>query len=370
MQDALIRAAPLLVCGLLLLAAVLAPASAETRPATPFGAPAKAQSAPLAFAPPIAAPLRANGPFGRLLSFVADTQQSMQRQLAMGVKRLKSGNAVAAGFALAGLSCLYGVVHAIGPGHGKAIISSYVVANEQTVRRGVMIAFLAAAMQAATAVLLVSVLVIGMNATGLKINAWSNRLESASYLLIAAVGLYFLLSQAARLWRRVRGLPAEGAHSHAHAHAEHDHAHAHDHHDHDHAHHHDHHHAEGEACHHIVDARQVTGPLSWRKVAAVVFSVGIRPCTGAILVLIFALAQGLFWAGVAATFAMALGTAVTVALLATLALGSRELALRLGGKNAAWADAVWNICAMGGAALIFLFGTLLFIASLGPARPF
>jgi len=103
---------------------------------------------------------------------------------------------------------------------------------------------------------------------------------------------------------------------------------------------------------------------------AVVFSVGIRPCTGAILVLVFALTQGLFWAGVAATFAMALGTAITVAVLVTLALGSRELALRLGGTNAVWANAVWTTCAIGGALVILLFGSLLFVASLGPARPF
>ena len=94
-----------------------------------------------------------------------------------------------------------------------------------------------------------------------------------------------------------------------------------------------HHHAPGEACDHIVDARQLAGPFSWRKVMAVVFSVGIRPCTGAILVLVFAVTQGLFWAGVAATFAMAFGTAITVAVLATLALGSRELALKLGGAT-------------------------------------
>ena len=103
---------------------------------------------------------------------------------------------------------------------------------------------------------------------------------------------------------------------------------------------------------------------------AVVFSVGIRPCTGAILVLVFALTQGLFWAGVAATFAMALGTAITVAVLATLALGSRELALKLGGTSSVWANAVWSVCAIGGATVILLFGLLLFAASLGPARPF
>lgn len=110
--------------------------------------------------------------------------------------------------------------------------------------------------------------------------------------------------------------------------------------------------------------------MSWRKMMAVVLSVGIRPCTGAILVLVFAVTQGLFWAGVAATFAMAFGTAITVAVLATFALGSRELALKLGSADGAWANAVWTTCAFGGAIVIFLFGALLFAASLGPARPF
>ena len=127
-----------------------------------------------------------------------------------------------------------------------------------------------------------------------------------------------------------------------------------------------HDHEEGEACRHIVDARELAGPFSWRKVLAVVFSVGIRPCTGAILVLIFALTQGVFWAGVAATFAMAIGTAITVAVLATLALGSRELALKLGGRSGAFADTVWTICTLGGSTLILLFGATLFAASSRP----
>jgi ABC-type nickel/cobalt efflux system permease component RcnA len=346
----------LVCCSLIVVAS---PAHAETKPATPFGVPVQ-QGAPSAFAPPQAAPLRAHGPFGALLSWVADTQQGMQRELATSVKRLKSGNAIGAALALAGLSFLYGIVHAVGPGHGKAIISSYVVANEETVRRGIMISFLAAGLQAVSAIVLVGVLLIGINASGLQVNAWSNQLESVSYALIALVGLYLLSTHVMRLWRRLRDGPAvQSAQSRA--------AHSHGHHGHDH---HDHHHVQGEACDHIVDARQLAGPFSWRKVMAVVFSVGIRPCTGAILVLVFALTQGLFWAGVAATFAMALGTAITVAVLASLALGSRQLALRLGGANATWANAVWTTCAIGGAMVIFLFGTLLFIASLGPARPF
>jgi len=371
-------------------------AQAELRPITPFAATEAAP--PAAFgARPIAAPFQSRGPLGSLFAWVVDKQQTMQRTLAMSVKDLKSANPVAGALTLAGLSFLYGILHAVGPGHGKTVISSYIVANEETARRGVILSFIAAGVQAMTAVVLVSVLLFGLNASGLQINAWSNQLESVSYALIALVGLYLLATQLLKLWRSWRGAPLALAsvehsrHSHAalerhdHSHHVHDHEHGHSHahdHSHDHAHaddhdhhhlahdHQGHHHAPGEACNHIVDARQLVGPMSWRKMMAVVLSVGIRPCTGAILVLVFAVTQGLFWAGVPATFAMAFGTAITVAVLATFALGSRELALKLGRADGAWANAVWTTCALGGAIVIFLFGALLFAASLGPARPF
>jgi ABC-type nickel/cobalt efflux system permease component RcnA len=350
-------------------------AHAELKPFNPLAATEVAP--PSAFGPSTAAPFQSSGPIGRLSAWVFNQQQNLQRMLAASVKRMKSGNAISGALALAALSFVYGVLHAVGPGHGKAIISSYVVANEETVRRGVLISFIAAGLQALTAIALVGVLLIGLNATGLQVTAWSNTLESVSYALIAGVGLYLLVTQLGRLWRRWRGAAVSHAgHGHSHSHHNHDHDHHdHDHHGHGHGdHHHPHHaHAAGEACDHcdhIVDARKLAGPFSWRKVMAVVLSVGVRPCTGAILVLVFALTQGMFWAGVAATFAMALGTAITVAALATLALGSRELALRLGGANAAWVNAVWTACTIGGALVIFLFGTLLFIGSLGPARPF
>jgi nickel/cobalt transporter (NicO) family protein len=368
------RLGTVLIAALMLIIAV-GPTAVKAQ-VSAFGGKAQTE-APSAFGPPVAAPLHAPGPLGALFSWVVDTQQTLQRQLADSVKRLKTDNAMAGAVTLAALSFLYGVVHAVGPGHGKTIISSYVVANEETVRRGVIISFIAAAMQGATAVALVGVLVFALHATGLQINAWSNQLESVSYALIMLVGLWLLTSQLAGIWRRWRGVAvtrlvtAEGPHAHAHDdHHHHDHGHDHDHGQAAHQHHAHHHHAEGEACNHIVDAGALAGALSWRKIAAVVFSVGIRPCTGAILVLVFALTQGLFWAGVAATFAMAFGTAITVAVLATLAVGSRELALKLGGASSAWANAVWAACAIGGSTLILLFGAILFAASLGPARPF
>jgi len=303
---------------------------AEVKPASPFATTQNAPAPPSAFAPPTAAPFQAPGPLGRLFAWIFDKQQSLQRSLATGVKSLKIDNPLDGAITLALLSFVYGLLHAVGPGHGKTIISSYVIANEETVRRGVIISFIAAGLQGLTAVVLVGVFLIALGATGLQVNAWSNQLETISYAMIALVGLYLLSIQLRSVWRRWQGdtptLASENIATHSHAdhhHQDHDDGHHHHHHDH-------HHHAPGEACDHMVDARQLAGPVSWRKMMAVVFSVGIRPCTGAILVLVFALTQGLFWAGVAATFAMALGTAITVAALATLALGSRETCAQAG----------------------------------------
>ncbi len=220
----------------LLLLVVSAPGHVQAQapaPVSAFGSKAPT-GAPSPFAPPTAAPIHAPGPLGALFSWVVDTQQTMQRQLADGVKSLKTENAFAGAVTLAALSFAYGVVHAIGPGHGKTIISSYVVANEETARRGVIISFIAAAMQAMTAVALVGVLVLALHATGLEINAWSNQLESVSYALIALVGLWLLSRQLVGLRRRWRGprtsrvAAAHAGHEHHHhGQGAHDHAHEH-----------------------------------------------------------------------------------------------------------------------------------------------
>jgi nickel/cobalt transporter (NicO) family protein len=360
----LARTTRALLCllGALMLMILASGTQAEIKPIEPLGAGSVPASPLSAFAAPNAAQ-QSPGAFGGIFGWVLRTQQSLQRDLATGVKSLKGDHAVAGAVMLAALSFIYGVVHAVGPGHGKTIISSYVVANEETVRRGVIISFIAAGLQALTAVALVGILAFALNASGLQINAWSNQLEMVSYALIALVGAWLLTTQLIAIFRRWQA-PCAAA-----VLAGHDTRTGHEH-DQDHDQHHGHSHAEGEACHHIVDARELAGPFSWRKILAVVFSVGVRPCTGAILVLVFALTQGVFWAGVAATFAMAIGTAITVAAMAALALGSRELVLRLGGRGGAFADAVWTICALGGSALILLFGATLFAVSLGPARPF
>ena len=117
---------------------------------------------------------------------------------------------------------------------------------------------------------------------------------------------------------------------------------------------------------------QLRGDWSWRRAFALAFAVGIRPCTGAILVLVFAIGQGLWWAGVFSTLAMALGTAITVSVLATVAVGSRELAKRLAGTSGSskWVDRVQMAAGIGGAGLVLVLGLAFFVGSLGSAQPF
>lgn len=341
----------LITVWLALTAAALSPAEAQR---SPFAVPEAQPAAPATTSP------QAPSAYARFWHWVQTTQQDLHRRLAAAVRRLKSEGAAAA-WLLVSLSFFYGVVHAVGPGHGKAVISSYVLANERTVRRGIVLSFLAAVVQALSAIVLVTLLAIILNAAGLRIKDTIGELETASYALIALIGAWMLFGQMRRLWR-----PSLAAHAHDHAH--HDHAH-HDHHAHDgqgsHAH--------DDACcdhAHMPDPAELGGDLSIKKAAAIVLAVGIRPCTGAVIVLVFALAHGLFLAGVGATFAMALGTAITVSVLAALAVGSKQVALRFAGGSARWTGWISQAAGLGGSALVLLLGLTLFTASLGPARPF
>ena len=99
-----------------------------------------------------------------------------------------------------------------------------------------------------------------------------------------------------------------------------------------------------------------------------VFTVGIRPCSGAILVLVFALAQGLFWAGIAATFVMGLGTAITVAAIAVIAVSAKGLAQRMtAGRDGSGALVMRGI-EFGAAGLVLLFGAGLLLGYIAAER--
>jgi nickel/cobalt exporter len=290
---------------------------------------------------------------------------------------------------LLGISFVYGVFHAAGPGHGKAVISSYLLANEETWRRGVVLSFASALLQALTAVIIVSIAAVLIGATAKMMGDTVRVIEIVSYALIVLVGVRLL-------WVKGRGFlhalsevgsktepatvtaPGHVHHmddTHAHAHRRHDdHAPAeHSHHGHDHtlAHAHDHD-DEGSALPwghaHGPEPEQLAGPGGWRHGLSAIVAVGLRPCSGAILVLVFALAQGLFWAGVASTFVMGLGTAITVAAIATLAVAAKSAAKRFAAARAGSGALVLRGIEVGAALMVTAFGALLLTGFMASER--
>jgi nickel/cobalt exporter len=294
-------------------------------------------------------------PVGGVLGWIFAKQAEFYRQFS-GLIRASRADGHAA-WSLFGLSFFYGIFHAAGPGHGKAVISSYLVANGETWRRGVVLSFASALIQALVAVVVVGVAAALLNATAATMNNTVNVIETVSYALIIVIGLRLLWVKGWAFFAALRTLhrptavgaavtPPDLLHAHrGHEHHAHD-RHGHDHHDHQHNgddHHHrgaNSHSHDGHAhceCHdhasawghaHAPEPKELAGPGGWRRGFSAVVAVGARPCSGAIIVLVFALAQGLFSAGMVSTFIMGLGTAITVAAIASIAVSAKSWAAR------------------------------------------
>lgn len=303
----------------------------------------------------------APGLFNNPVEWVKAQQRTFYGKMSSALTAMKRGSPWSAALTLMALSFAYGILHAAGPGHGKAVVSAWLLANERQLKRGVMISFMAALFQAVTAIVLVSALLLTVSAAASTAKSMAIALEAASYGLIALTGIW-LIWQALRPRFAPVTVAVEG-HGHGHNH---DH---HAHHQHDHQHDHDH----GPDCGcghaHMPSASDLDQPVSLWKAVGIAFAVGLRPCTGGILVLLFSSALGLYWAGVAATFAMALGTAITVSIIAGLAVKSRDLALKYSGHNVLWLDrTAFGLKLMGGL-FIACVGGLLFWATATNTAP-
>ena len=300
---------------------------------------------------------------GGLIGWILAKQSEFYREMSSTIRAAKSdGSAV---WTLLGISFAYGIFHAAGPGHGKAVISSYLVANEETARRGIVLSFASALLQALVAVALVAVLAWLLSSTAKTMCSAEKAIEIVSYALIAAFGARLVWTKGGGFMRALQAKPAPAMaaahhHDHDHGHHHHDHDHDHDHHHH-HAHGHDHVHDEHCGHSHGPTPDQLAGPGGWKRGLVAIFAVGLRPCSGAILVLVFALAQGLFWAGVVSTFIMGLGTAITVAAIATIAVGAKAWAGHLAGARSGYGMLAMRGIEVGAAVVVLCFGTLLLL---------
>jgi nickel/cobalt exporter len=284
---------------------------------------------------------------GGFAGWIFAKQAEFYRMMSGTIRAAKADGSAA--YTLMGISFLYGIFHAAGPGHGKAVISSYLVANNETWRRGVVLSFASALLQAVVAIAIVGIAAVLLNATAKTMGNAVRVIEIVSYALIVLIGLRLLWVKGRALLHLLR----PGGHDHhAHGHA------------HDHGHGHDHHHDDEEEASawghaHAPEPAELKGRDWWKRGLSAIVAVGLRPCSGAIIVLVFALAQGLFWIGAASTFVMGLGTAITVATIATIAVGARGLAGRLAKAKPGAGMLLLRGFETAAALLIVAFGALL-----------
>ena len=287
------------------------------------------------------------GALDRVALWAAEAQRGFQRAMAGALRAIKGGEPGAIA-TLMGLCFAYGVAHAAGPGHGKILIGGYGLGRAVPAGRLAALALASSLAQAGTAVALAW--------GGLWLFDWSRAritgladdgLAAASYAAIAAIGVYLVLRGARALWRRA------GGHAHAPGHAPDDHA----------AHHADPHGAACESCGHAhaPTPAQAAEVRSARDAALLIGGIAIRPCTGALFVLILTWSMGIPLAGLGGAVAMGLGTAaITVAVaLASVSLRAGTLAALAGGSATALGRVLPLMEIAAGLAIALVAGQLL-----------
>jgi nickel/cobalt transporter (NicO) family protein len=265
-----------------------------------------------------------------LLLKIAAVQRDLNKDLHAKLKEIETTGSILPALIVIGLAFLYGVFHAAGPGHGKFIVTSYFLARDGPVSHGIIMSGLIALTQAISAIIIVFVLVFAMGLGRIQVLGYAVTIELVSYALVILLGIYMA-------WGAFRGKDCD--HSHGPADSHHDH---------------DHHHPDKE------------GPWYRRGRDMIVAAVaaGIRPCSGAIILLLFTMANGLYAVGIFGALAMAFGVAITVSAVGLLAIGARRTIIHA--TDAHGAVQLWILRGVGmlGALFVVTIGALLFLAAL------
>jgi len=268
--------------------------------------------------------------------WVIDQQRAFQNQMAGAVRSLKSGEpgAYAALFLATGA---YGFVHAIGPGHGKFLVGGVGLGTTVSATRLVGIAAASSVAQSLWAIILVygGFFLVSITAQQLTFLA-EDILAPVSYGAIALVGLILV-------WRGVRRF-SRSSHTSVHMHA------------------HAHEHGECGCGAHGPSAREIEGATSLRDALILIASVAVRPCTGALFLLVIAWQMDILVAGALAVLVMGLGTAALTSLVAISSVTARTIAFATATNSGVQATVFSATQVFAGLAMMWLSLGLLLVA--------
>ena len=253
-------------------------------------------------------------------------QRMLHRGLASAMMALSRREEASDWWDLMALSMGYGVFHALGPGHGKAVVATYLMTHRAALKRGLIMTASAALLQGVVAIMIVTVLVLGFGWLTREAMASTAMVEKASFVAVTGLGLWLMVRAGRGLYRlrqqtfssgtpikapppgAMAPTPAQPSRASVMTPL---------------------HHVSSGPCHcgrtHHIDP--MTGGRHWREMTAAVVSIGLRPCSGAVMILGVAAMLGFWWAGVLAVLAMSAGTALSTSILAAATvLGRRHMA--------------------------------------------
>jgi nickel/cobalt transporter (NicO) family protein len=306
------RAGLLLSVLVLVLALTVRPDAQLTTPTAPAGPPGMSPAGGLVGE---AQPQWLRG----VLAQVNAAQRQLNQALSRELRRLRGGEITGAALSVAWIAFLYGVLHAVGPGHGKLVISSLFVARDVRLRTAIGISGLVSLLQAGSAIALVSVVSLVLGRGGFDVLRDSRHVELVSYGLIVLIGLVMLGGSLYEIWDHRRRGPSREP------------------------------------------------PAGLRAGGSIplglVLATGATPCASAVIILLFALGQGIFLIGVAAALVMALGMGLTVSLVGLLAIAVRRGTARAVGASSGAVHWLKDILGVAGAAAITTIGLVLLLAA-------
>ncbi len=246
-----------------------------------------------------------------------------------------------AGISLVIFSLIYGVLHALGPGHGKVVIATFLATHPSRVKTSIRLTLLASLLQGSVAIVLVTVMLVLLKTSSRQLHLSSFWLEKGSYLLVIGLGVMIGYRALRALWLALRPRPAPVFRAFQPQHQ------------------HDEHCGCGHA--HLPTPQQMNGNVSWKTQMLVVVSMGLRPCSGAIMMLLFAKVIGVYGWGILSAAVMALGTALTISAIGLLVQQARSVAQRLAqpGAGAGIMRLLIPILALTGSLILIVVGIAL-----------
>ncbi|WP_058913228.1 nickel/cobalt transporter [Entomohabitans teleogrylli] len=279
-------------------------------------------------------------------------QRDVNQQLSTLLKQV-TADPVRAGWSLMGFSFIYGVLHALGPGHGKLVITAWLATHPSRLKSSLWLTFCASLLQGLVAIALVVVVLTLLQLPARQLHQSNFWLEKGSYLLVGVLGMMLCWRALKRLRLLLRNPQKFRAFVACHQHHENC----------------------GCGHQHLPTREQMQHSDDWRARLMIILSMGMRPCSGAVMVLLFSKVIGVFSWGMAAAMAMAAGTSLTISALALLVHSFRSLAVRLSGDKtpALWRQVGWATLALTGGVVLVVTALVMWMSA-APAgrgiRPF